>query len=49
MKLPRNFAARVPAFDDQKLSLHVTPLQDDDVRNVRRTLLLLFGGVALYY
>lgn len=36
----------VPAFDDQKLSLHVAPLQDDDVRNVRRTLLLLFGGVA---
>ena len=36
----------VPAFDDQKLSLHVAPLQDDDVRNVRRTLILLFGGVA---
>jgi predicted permease len=36
----------VPSFDDQKLSLHVAPLQDDDVRNVRRTLLLLFGGVA---
>jgi len=36
----------VPAFDDQKLSLHVVPLQDDDVRNVRRTLLLLFAGVA---
>ena len=36
----------VPAFDDQKFSLRVTPLQDDDVRNVRRTLLLLFGGVA---
>jgi predicted permease len=36
----------VPAFDDQKFSLHVAPLQDDDTRNVRRTLLLLFGGVA---
>jgi putative ABC transport system permease protein len=36
----------VPAFDDQKFSLRVEPLQDDDVRNVRRTLLLLFGGVA---
>ncbi len=36
----------VPAFDDQKFSLRVTPLQDDDVRNIRRTLLLLFGGVA---
>jgi predicted permease len=36
----------VPSFDDQKLSLHVVPLQDDDVRNVRRTLLLLFAGVA---
>ncbi|MGA8409538.1 MAG: ABC transporter permease, partial [Candidatus Acidiferrales bacterium] len=36
----------VPSFDDQKLSLHVAPLRDDDVRNVRRTLLLLFGGVA---
>ncbi|MGA7853879.1 MAG: ABC transporter permease [Candidatus Acidiferrales bacterium] len=36
----------VPSFDDQKLSLHVARLQDDDVRNVRRTLLLLFGGVA---
>ena len=36
----------VPVFDDQKFSLHVAPLQDDDVRNVRRTLLLLFGGVA---
>jgi predicted permease len=37
----------VPVFDDEKLSLHVAPLQDDDTRNVRRTLLLLFGGVAL--
>lgn len=36
----------VPSFDDQKLSLRVVPLQDDDVRNVRRTLLLLFAGVA---
>jgi predicted permease len=36
----------VPAFDAEKLSLRVVPLQDDDVRNVRRTLLLLFGGVA---
>jgi predicted permease len=36
-----------PIFDDEKLSLHVAPLQDDDTRNVRRTLLLLFGGVAL--
>ena len=36
----------VPAFDDEKVSLHVAPLQDDDTRNVRRTLLLLFGGVA---
>jgi putative ABC transport system permease protein len=36
----------VPVFDDQKFSLHVAPLQGDDVRNVRRTLLLLFGGVA---
>ena len=37
----------VPIFDDEKLSLHVAPLQDDDTRNVRRTLLLLFGGVGL--
>jgi predicted permease len=37
----------VPIFDDEKLSLYVAPLQDDDTRNVRRTLLLLFGGVAL--
>ncbi|MGC2701520.1 MAG: ABC transporter permease, partial [Candidatus Acidiferrales bacterium] len=36
----------VPAFDDEKLSLYVAPLQVDDTRNVRRTLLLLFGGVA---
>jgi predicted permease len=36
----------VPAFDDEKFSLHVAPLQDDDTRNVRRTLLLLSGGVA---
>jgi predicted permease len=36
----------VPAFDDEKFSLHVARLQDDDTRNVRRTLLLLFGGVA---
>jgi len=36
-----------PIFDDEKLSLYVAPLQDDDTRNVRRTLLLLFAGVAL--
>ena len=36
----------IPTFDDEKLSLHLAPLQDDDTRNVRRTLLLLFGGVA---
>jgi predicted permease len=37
----------VPVFDDEKLSLHVAPLQDDDTRNVRSTLLLVFGGVGL--
>ncbi len=37
----------VPVFDDEKLSLQVAPLQDDDARNVRRTLLLLFDGVGL--
>ena len=33
-------------FNSANLSLHVAPLHQDDVRNVRRTLLLLFGGVA---
>jgi len=37
----------VSIFDDEKLSLHVAPLQDDDTRNVRRALMLLFGGVGL--
>lgn len=36
----------VPALDAEQFSLRVAPLQDDDVRNVRRTLVLLFGGVA---
>jgi predicted permease len=36
----------VPTFNDAKFSLRVAPLQDDDVRNVRRTLVLLFGGVT---
>jgi len=36
----------VPTFNDAKFSLRVAPLQDDDVRNVRRTLVLLFGGVV---
>ncbi len=36
----------VPALDAEQFSLRVAPLQDDDVRNVRRTLILLFGGVA---
>jgi putative ABC transport system permease protein len=36
----------VPALDAEQFTLRVAPLQDDDVRNVRRTLVLLFGGVA---
>jgi predicted permease len=35
-----------PEFDASNLSLHVVPLHDDDVRTVRRTLVLLFGGVV---
>ncbi len=35
-----------PDFDASNLSLHVVPLHQDDVRTVRRTLVLLFGGVA---
>jgi len=33
-------------FSNVKLELHVFPLQQDDVRNLRATLLLLFGGVG---
>jgi putative ABC transport system permease protein len=36
----------VPALDAEQFSLRVAPLQEDDVRNVRRTLVLLFGGVV---
>jgi putative ABC transport system permease protein len=35
-----------PALDAEQFSFRVAPLQNDDVRNVRRTLVLLFGGVA---
>jgi ABC-type antimicrobial peptide transport system permease subunit len=36
----------VPGFAAANFSLHVAPLHEDDVRTVRRTLVLLFGGVA---
>ena len=36
-----------PHFAAEKFSLHVAPLHQDDVREVRRTLALLFAGVAL--
>lgn len=36
-----------PNFAAEKLSLHVAPLHEDDVREVRRTLVLLFAGVGL--
>jgi predicted permease len=39
--------AQVPDFAAQKMTLSVLPLQADDVREVRRALLLLFAGVAL--
>lgn len=35
-----------PEFNSADFSLHVTPLHADDVRTIRRTLVLLFGGVA---
>lgn len=35
-----------PEFDSADFSLHITPLHADDVRTIRRTLVLLFGGVA---
>lgn len=34
-------------FGDQNLRMHVVSLQADDVRNVRHSLLTLFGGVGL--
>ncbi|HKS80941.1 MAG TPA: ABC transporter permease [Candidatus Acidoferrales bacterium] len=37
---------QVPSFAAQEFSLHVAPLHDDDVRSVRRTLVLLFAGVG---
>lgn len=35
----------VPGMAAANFSLHVAPLHEDDVRSVRRTLVLLFGGV----
>jgi len=35
-----------PQLVQDNFSIGVAPLHDDDVRNVRRTILLLFGGVA---
>src|SRR5579863_5752393 len=37
---------QVPSFAAEEFSLHVAPLHDDDVRAVRRTLVLLFAGVG---
>jgi putative ABC transport system permease protein len=37
---------QVPNFAAANFSLHVAPLHEDDVRTVRRTLVILFGGVA---
>ena len=36
----------VPDLAEENFSLQIVPLHDDDVRNVRRALTLLFGGVA---
>ncbi len=38
--------ATIKDYSAQNYQLHVIPLQQDDVRNVRRTLLILFGGVG---
>jgi predicted permease len=37
----------VPGFAAADFALHVAPLHEDDVRTVSRTLVLLFGGVAV--
>jgi predicted permease len=39
--------AMVKGYGDQNFRLQVVPLQDDDVRNVRRVLAILFGGVGI--
>ena len=38
--------ATVKGYADQNYRLSLVPLQDDDVRNVRRVLTILFGGVG---
>ncbi|HKW87148.1 MAG TPA: ABC transporter permease [Candidatus Acidoferrales bacterium] len=44
--IAEQFRATMKGYSDQNYHLRVVPLQQEDVRNVRSTLVVLFGGVG---